>query len=194
MVAKTFIRSLNRKPYAGSSSEFRRDGAGPHRGTRPDRPCDADRSILDQSTTYIRRVRHNPVFRSLASFLAMWLAICLAEPVQLHTCAMHGGLAIDVAMHDGGPHLAHHSTASIHSMAGHSHRDQAPGSQSNQCSCLGDCSGGKTPIFLTAAPTQFTSVSVEQSPAIFGYASPSVVSPRFLLPFSNGPPDALTRA
>src|SRR5258705_13582837 len=91
-----------------------RNGAGTHRRTRPDRPRNPDRSTIDPSTTYIRRVRHHWLFRSLAGVLSVWLAICLAEPAQLHTCAMHGGLAIDVSTHDGGLHSAHGGTASIH--------------------------------------------------------------------------------
>jgi hypothetical protein len=107
---------------------------------------------------------------------------------------MHGGLAIDVSMHDGGTHGAHGGMASIHSMAGHSHHDQTPDTQSKQCSCLGDCSTGKAPAFLAEAPAQLALVAVERSQPIISYASPSLVSPQFLLPFSNGPPDASSRA
>ena len=39
-------------------------------------------------------MRRHWISRSLASVLALWLALCLAEPVQLHICVMHGGLAM----------------------------------------------------------------------------------------------------
>jgi hypothetical protein len=170
------------------------DGAGAHRRIGPHRPCDADRPILDQSTTYIPRVRHHWLFRSLATVLSVWLVICLAEPAQLHTCGMHGGLAIDASMRGGSPHGVHGGHGNIHSMAGHSHHDQTPNGQSNQCTCIGDCSAGKTPVVLAAAPTQLTWVLVQEKPAVFSYASPALVSPQFLLPFSNGPPGNPSRA
>jgi hypothetical protein len=144
-------------------------------------------------------VRRTPLFRGLAGFLSIWLAICLAEPVQLHTCVMHGGLAIDVGlqgagMHGGSAHGAHVGIGSTHATSGHSHHDQGTDGQSKQCTCLGDCSAGKTPVGLTTAPTQLASLQIESTRAIFTYTSPSLVSPHFLLPFSNGPPSASSRA
>jgi hypothetical protein len=140
-------------------------------------------------------VRRTPFVRGLASILSIWLAICLAEPMQLHTCVMHGGLAIDVSM-DTAMHGAslHGGMASTHAMAGHSQHDQSTDGQSKQCTCLGDCSTGKTPVALAPAPTQLASFELESSRAVFSYSSPSVVAPRFLLPFSNGPPSASFRA
>jgi hypothetical protein len=123
----------------------------------------------------------------------------MAEPMPLHTCVMHGGLAIDVSpgggsMHGGSSPGAHGGMASTHAMAGHSHHDQGTDGPSKQCTCLGDCSAGKTPAGLAVAPTLLASLQIETTRAVFSYASPSLVSPHFLLPFSNGPPRASSRA
>jgi hypothetical protein len=123
----------------------------------------------------------------LAGVFSVWLAICLAEPAQLHTCVMHGALAISV---QGGG--SHHGAS--HAAAGHSHNQSNDDGRGQQCTCLGDCSAGNSPIGLAASSNSFASVSVETAAALFSYASPSIVAPHFLLPFSNGPPDASSRA
>jgi predicted lipoprotein with Yx(FWY)xxD motif len=138
---------------------------------------------------YIRRVRRHWISRSLASVLALWLAVCLAEPVQLHTCAMHGGLAIDVGS------VATHSHTATAEHLGHTHHGQDTDNQSRQCSCLGDCSAGRPPIGIAAANVALPTVAIiQRSAADFTYDSPRVVAPRFLLPFSNGPPAGSSRA
>ena len=140
------------------------------------------------------------VFRAFASFTAVWLAICLAEPLQLHTCVMHGGLAIDVAGHHGEMGTGSSSlTTSAHNpqMASHvgGHGDHGqPDHHSRQCSCLGDCNAGKTPVGLVATAIGFDAPILSSNNAAYDYASPSLVAPHFLLPFSNGPPAAFSRA
>jgi hypothetical protein len=128
--------------------------------------------------------------------LATWIAICLAEPAQLHTCAMHGGLAISPAA-GGGAHG--HSAAveqfTTHSGAAHSHQDQNSDSQSRQCSCIGDCNAGSSPIGLAAAGISLATAAISETSAIeVAYDSPHVVAPDFFLPFSNGPPTGSSRA
>jgi hypothetical protein len=126
--------------------------------------------------------------------LSVWLVICLAEPAQLHTCVMHGGLAIDGSAsgsHHGSSHAVHDLASS--GLTGHSHQ-QSDGKQSNQCSCLGDCSAGRTLVAIIAPRATFVSAAIEASPTAFAYASPAIVAPHFLRPFSNGPPDASRRA
>jgi hypothetical protein len=126
-------------------------------------------------------VRRNWIVRSLASAFSVWLAVSMVEPVQLHACAMHGGLAIEQA----GMHGAHG-----HSAAGHSHGQHNDG-KSHQCSCLGDCNGGSGSIGLTAtAVSLFAAVVNDGSSARFDYISPALVAPQFLLPFGNGPPSS----
>jgi hypothetical protein len=127
--------------------------------------------------------------------LALWLAVCLAEPVQLHTCAMHGGLAIEQVGAAGGHG---HSSAAEHvatsAGAGHFHHGQDSDSQSRQCSCLGDCNAGRAPIGIAAPAVTLPVVAiVDGSATDFAYESPRVVGPQFLLPFSNGPPAGSSR-
>jgi hypothetical protein len=142
-------------------------------------------------------VRRNFISRVLAGVLATWLAVCLAEPVQLHTCTMHGGLGI-AQTPVGGAH-AGVSPAAEHGVGraggGHSHHDQGSEGQSRQCTCLGDCNGGSSPIGVAAAGISLVAVAItEASAAEVAYDSPREVAPDFLLPFSNGPPTDSSRA
>jgi len=126
--------------------------------------------------------------------LSLWLAVCMAEPVQLHTCAMHGGLAIvstaTVATHI--PSAGHHPARPG---AGHSHHDQSSNSESRQCSCLGDCNGGSSVVGIPSPAISLVAAPVAEALAtsFAAYASPRIVAPRFLLPFSNGPPAPSSR-
>ena len=152
---------------------------------------------------YIRRVRRSRFARAFSGILAVWLAICLAEPMQLHTCVMHGGLAMAGSMHGMGggsmdrDAMSSGSTNRAHpaaSLEGRPHHNDGTDDQSIQCICLGDCSGGRTPVGLTAAPVFLASLQFDVPTPVFSYVSPSLASPRFLLPFSNGPPSASSRA
>jgi hypothetical protein len=138
-------------------------------------------------------VPRNRFFHIVASVMSVWLAICLAEPMQLHTCVMHGGLAIDVDGHTAAGDATHLSASAEHH-AGHSHGQSGHDTHSRQCSCLGDCSVGKTPIVLPTAPRQLEASTVHTTTVEFTYSSPSLDAPQFLLPFSNGPPTASSRA
>jgi hypothetical protein len=141
-------------------------------------------------------VRRNRISRVFASVLALWLAVCLAEPVQLHTCAMHGGLPVEQI--DGVATHAHAAPAEHLTPAGpvgHSHHDQNTDNESRQCSCLGDCSAGRSSVGIAAPAVLLPAVAtVEISGTDFEYASPELVAPGFLLPFSNGPPARSSRA
>ncbi len=141
-------------------------------------------------------MRRSWISRSLASVLALWLAICLAEPVQLHICVMHGGLAMEQmaapGTHGHSSTVRHHST---HSFAGHFNHNPKSGNESQQCSCLGDCNSGRAPIGIAATGISVPTVAtLEGSATHFAYVSPKVVAHQFLLPFSNGPPAGSSRA
>jgi len=131
--------------------------------------------------------------------MSIWLAICLAEPMQLHTCVMHGGLAIEVAGHAGHPGSAPHHGSARHSAAtsgqssDHSSHQQGD-SHSRQCSCLGDCNTGRSSVGLAAMRVQLELPAIHSYAVAFAYASPLVAAPHFFLPFSNGPPDAASLA
>lgn len=137
-------------------------------------------------------MHRNWISRSLASVLALWLAICLAEPAQLHTCAMHGGLAIVQTTAVEHPSAAEHGAT--HVGAGH-HHDQGSDNESRQCSCLGDCNAGSAPVGIAATGISLLTAAITESSATAtAYTSPRIVAPHFLLPFSNGPPAGSSRA
>jgi hypothetical protein len=127
--------------------------------------------------------------------LSLWLALCLVEPMQLHTCAMHGGLAIQQS-HGRATHAhaaAHHQMGA--QLVGHTHNEQSDNSQSPQCSCLGDCNGGSAPVGLVAAAIAISAhVTTGDSYVAFEYKSPALAATHFLRPFANGPPLASSRA
>jgi hypothetical protein len=126
--------------------------------------------------------------------LAIWLAICLAEPTQLHTCAMHGGLVIGQTAGIPG-HSSADENPGAHTGATHSHHGQGDNSKSRQCSCIGDCNAGSSPIGIAAGGISLLTVAIiETSANVVGYDSPRVAAPHFLLPFSNGPPTGSSRA
>src|SRR5947207_10127184 len=126
-------------------------------------------------------MRHGRLFRALAGLLSVWLGICLAEPMQLHLCVMHGGLTIESASqsashasHGAASHTAHHPTK------GHD--------KSQQCSCLGDCTTGHSPAFVAAPHFRVVLPSSIRRVAASPAASVEVATADFVLPFSNGPP------
>jgi len=108
----------------------------------------------------------------------------MVEPMQLHTCAMHGGLVIEPTSGGSGHsatghHMAMHRT-------GQSDQDQGTDGQSHQCSCLGDCNGGSAPVGLTASVVSLSeSGIVDNAISSFDYASPRLVAAAFLLPFTR---------
>jgi hypothetical protein len=166
-----------------------------HRGPGPDRSSRSGCSFLSSTLRYIRPVHRNVTSRAFSAVLSLWLALCLVEPTQLHTCEMHGGLAIQ----QSGGGLGHTHSAARHRTAthftGHSQHDQGGDSQSQQCSCLGDCNGGSAPVGLVAATISLSaSIDTDRSSAKVEYESPALVSAHFLLPYANGPPLSSSRA
>jgi hypothetical protein len=109
---------------------------------------------------------------------------------------MHGGLALERI--NGVTSHAHSASAEYlapHEAAGHSHHDQNTDDESRQCSCLGDCSAGRSPIGVAAAGVSLhIDATIETPSTDVDYTSPRLVAPHFLLPFSNGPPAGSSRA
>jgi len=131
-------------------------------------------------------VTHTRAFRALAAVLSVWLGVCLAQPMQLHLCVMHGGLAID-----SGHANAHMS----HKAAAHDAQHRAPSHEkSQQCSCLGDCTTGSAPAFVGAANLRVAIVVASRAdvPAPVSILRASAVS--LLLPYPHGPPSAFSLA
>jgi hypothetical protein len=112
--------------------------------------------------------------------MSVWLGICLAEPMQLHLCVMHGGLSIESGAHSAS-HASHGATHASH----HSTKDH---DKSQQCSCLGDCTTGKAPAFVAPSQLDIATPVVNRVSASSVAASAPIIATPFLLPFSNGPP------
>jgi hypothetical protein len=147
-------------------------------------------------------VRRSPLFRAFAGFAAAWIVICLAEPAQLDTCSMHGGLAIDAGNPSAGSHTAsahgdharQHSATHSGGAGANSHHNDPSDGRSKQCSCLGDCSSGISPLEIVVAAIRLEPQTIQTAAPVFSYDSPALVSVHFLLPFPNGPPAASSRA
>jgi hypothetical protein len=117
----------------------------------------------------------------------------MVEPMQLHTCAMHGGLVIEQTSGASGHSASGHYMA-MH-RTGQSDQDHGTDRQLHQCSCLGDCNGGSAPIGLTASTVSLSGPGiVDNAMSSFDYTSPRLAAEPFLLPFSNGPPTSSSRA
>lgn len=119
-------------------------------------------------------------FRALAGALGVWVGICLAQPMQLHLCVMHGGLAIDSGAHSGS-----HASHVISHAAHHSGTDHQ---RSQQCGCLGDCTTGNAPACVATAQVTSEQPGAGRLVAPSGMISTPIVATDFVLPFSNGPP------
>jgi hypothetical protein len=134
---------------------------------------------------YIRPVTHTRAFRTLAAVLSAWLGICLAQPMQLHLCVMHGGLAIDAG---------HPTSHSAHGATHDAHHQSPSGEKSQQCSCLGDCATGSAPAFVVAPQLRVAIAATGRVDVSAAATSTPVTAPSFLLPYSNGPPSAFSLA
>ena len=112
--------------------------------------------------------------------MSVWLGICLAEPMQLHLCVMHGGLTIESAAHSS--HASHGAAAHAAHHPGKGH------DKSQQCSCLGDCTIGNSPALMPPIHFRLDSPSSGQAVAISLTESADIAAADFVLPFPNGPP------
>ena len=132
-------------------------------------------------------MRHGRAFRALAGLMSVWVGICLAEPMQLHLCVMHGGLTIE-----SGPHSSAHSA---HSAAAHAAHHPTKGhDKSAQCSCLGDCTAGNSPAFLPSTYFGVDLPASDRSVVTSLTKSAEFATADFVLPFANGPPGTFSLA
>jgi len=112
--------------------------------------------------------------------MSVWLGVCLAEPMQLHLCVMHGGLAIESASHSSA-----HAHGAVSHHANHSSSDHE---KSQHCSCLGDCTTGSAPALAAAPHVHVALPSADRVVASGVAGSAPTAATDFVLPFANGPP------
>ena len=121
--------------------------------------------------------------RFLAAIVAAWLAIVLAEPAALHTCAAHGSAASASTTGEHGAHAGH---------GGHAHEAGAPtGSdapESHQCSCVGHCASGSVAALAPADPAIGATILLASTGGSIRDPRFTPVAADFVLPFANGPP------
>lgn len=131
--------------------------------------------------------------RAFALLQAVWLAVLIAEPASLHTCAMHsagtGGhtahAPIPVVADEHAHHGAHHASAA-------SEQTDVDESAATVCQCLGECCGPTTAT-LPELPTVPVLGATRAAAAVVPRASSDVSrAPDLKLPFANGPPTTLT--
>ena len=80
--------------------------------------------------------------RVIALFMGLWFVAVSAGPELTHACPMHGGHAVTAAP-SADVHATHAAPASAQSATSH-HGSTDSDSNSNQCTCLGHCSGAPT--------------------------------------------------
>ncbi|MBX3132357.1 MAG: hypothetical protein KF689_03065 [Gemmatimonadaceae bacterium] len=139
--------------------------------------------------------------RTFAVLQALWLALLIAEPANLHACDMHaGGHAAHTgpafaaaaeradATHDEHAHHGHHAESLDEDSVPPTPDDGA----GSACQCLGECCAAAVAA-LAATPAIPVAVPVD-APAPRRSAATRAVprAPDLQLPFANAPPAALT--
>ena len=103
----------------------------------------------------------------------------MVEPAKLHNCAMHSGAQ----------HATAAQSAPTTSADSHSHHAPAPDESSRHCTCLGDCSAGKSSHAIAARPATLSAdVTDAYHVAFADYNSPVLIPAEFILPPAQAPP------
>jgi hypothetical protein len=127
--------------------------------------------------------------RAVAAVMAVWLAIVMAEPAALHSCPMHGGLAVGASA--AGQEHAVSAVPHPGSTDAAMHRGApAPGhGGGHQCTCLGRCAAA---VGVAAPAPRVVLTSVVETAATRDSGLPDFeyvpVAAAHVLPFANGPP------
>jgi hypothetical protein len=132
-----------------------------------------------ESAMLIGTMRRSRWRRALSAACGVWLAIALAEPAALHTCAMHDAHGHSATPAPSSPVAHEHAGASHES---HRH-DGAP-----LCTCVGACCAAVAvappeaePLLAFPAPVRHAvpRVPVERTrrPAAFEHARPPTIGP-----------------
>jgi hypothetical protein len=126
--------------------------------------------------------------RVLAVLFAAWFVLAVAEPVPVHACPMHDGLAAPGhSMHSGTPPVhAHH--AYHDAVPDNGDRLPSPRNAHQGCTCIGCCAGGSPVVVRSGA--EYPQVLVTIDPHVAYSRDSTNPAPTFphRLPFSNGPP------
>ncbi len=124
-------------------------------------------------------MRRSPAHRILGALLALWFALVMGEPVSLHACPMHDGVAA------GG---SHHAGAMAHASAHHAPAQPGHDGGAHVCSCVGKCCASAVPLAPSAPTVAVHAVEVRDSGLPDHRYTP--VARALILPWANGPPAA----
>lgn len=119
-------------------------------------------------------MRRSPAHRIFGALLALWFALAMGEPVSLHACPMHDGVAAAAAQHGGSHAAMHHQPAEHGKSARHS------------CTCIGQCCASSI-AHPAQAPTVAARLVAARDPGLPDHRY-TPVARALLLPWANGPP------
>jgi len=147
-------------------------------------------------------MRRSPLFRTLATLLALWLPLVAGEPGLLQPCPMHGAERALIASfrgasseqpvaveHAGGSHRHHQAAASTSAESG---QHPTPSHDHGNCSCIDGCTPGAAAAFVApAAPSLEVATAAHVSTsAIRSVESLARPAPEYSRPYTTGPPRA----
>ena len=148
-------------------------------------------------------MRRSPLFRAMATLLALWLPLAAGEPGLLQPCPMHGAERALIASfrgatpeksaavdHAAGVHSHHQAVAASGSIG--SDHNPAPGHDHGNCSCIDGCTLSAAVAFVApAAPTvEVASAVYGPAGAILSVESLARPAPEYSRPYTTGPPRA----
>ena len=131
-------------------------------------------------------MRRSLAARVIALFMGLWFVAVSAGPELTHACPMHGGHAVASAP-AADAHAAHGAAAAGLTTTSH-HGSPDRDSNSNQCTCLGHCSGAST-VALAAdriALVETTTAAMHDA-GLPDYAYVPVAA-QHVLPLAHAPP------
>jgi len=132
-------------------------------------------------------MRRSPLFRSLATLLALWLPLIAGEPGLLHPCPMHGAGRAVVAslLGESVP------TATPMSHAHHQGHSQSPAQNHHDCTCINCCTVTATTFVAPDVPAiEFLVAEHAADRSVPGAELLARPSPEHSRPYTTGPPRA----
>jgi hypothetical protein len=134
----------------------------------------------------------SPVRRAGAALLALFFLLAVGEPLALHACPMHDGVAVASSTSAGGAHAdmpadahaAHAADTAAAVPAGHPSGDD----EGHQCSCLGHCAAASGAALAAAQAVRWPVLVARRAEPPAREYRIALPSADYLLPFANGPP------
>jgi hypothetical protein len=127
----------------------------------------------------------SPWGRLVALFVGLWFVAVTAGPELMHACPMHGAHSAAAAP---APHADHAAPAATESAASHHSSSNTDSNGSNQCTCLGHCSGASSVAIVTDAVSLIEiATAATRDDGLPDYAYVPVAA-QHVLPLAHAPP------